>query len=133
MKVHNTFRIALPAAASAALVLGLAASPVLADDISTDTQRAEQAMAQAAVDSGRMLVQYEPETGTDEAITSEVQEVLNTDPAIREADIEVRTEAGVVYLEGEVPDEMILSRAIELASTVPGVRHVDSGGLKIKA
>ncbi|HRQ64180.1 MAG TPA: BON domain-containing protein [Xanthomonadaceae bacterium] len=130
MKVHNTFRIALPAAASAALVLGLATSPVLADDIRTGAQFAEQTTDS---DSGRMLVQYEPEAGTDEAITSEVQEVLNTDPAIREADIEVRAEAGVVYLEGEVPDEQVLSRAIELASTVMGVRHVDSSGLKIKA
>lgn len=133
MKVHNTFRIALPAAASAALALGLAASPVLADDATTEMQRAENAMAQAAVDNGRLLVQYEPETGTDEAITSEVQEALNTDPAIREADIEVRTQGGVVYLEGAVPDEQALSRAIELASTVTGVRHVDGSGLKIKA
>jgi osmotically-inducible protein OsmY len=123
----------LPAAASAALVLGLSASPVLAEDTTAAQQRAEQAMTHADADSGRLLSQYEPEAGTDEAITSEVQEVLNTDPMIREVEIEVRTQAGVVFLEGEVPDEMILLRAIELASTVPGVRHVDGGGLRIKA
>lgn len=133
MKPTHALKCVLPAAASAALVLGLAASPVLADDTTSAKQRAEQAMTHSDADSGRMLAQYEAETGSDEAITSEVQEVLNTDPAIREVEIDVRTEAGVVYLEGEVPDELVLSRAIELASTVPGVRHVDSGGLKIKA
>ncbi|HRQ64179.1 MAG TPA: BON domain-containing protein [Xanthomonadaceae bacterium] len=114
------------------MLLGLTASPVPTDDTTATMQREEQEWDQAAVESGRLLEQYAPELGSDEAITHEVSEVLNGDPAIRGIDIEVRTEAGVVYLKGEVPDELVLSRAIELASTVPGVRRVDSVGLHIK-
>jgi hyperosmotically inducible protein len=59
---------------------------------------------------------------TDAAISKTVATRLSTDPQLRKVD--VRADAGIVILTGEVPTVGASARASELARAVPGVRAV---------
>ncbi len=61
---------------------------------------------------------------SDEEITRQVAERLSKDTRLRSAKIDVRTDAGVVTLKGEVPNIVVSGRASEMAHEVPGVHAV---------
>ncbi|MBF8297687.1 MAG: osmY [candidate division NC10 bacterium] len=61
---------------------------------------------------------------TDDQITNQVKDRLSKDPHLKNADIDVRTDAKVVTLTGKVPDIMLSASASEMARAVPGVRYV---------
>lgn len=60
----------------------------------------------------------------DKEITRQVNDRLSKDTGLKRAKIDVRTDAGVVVLSGEVPSIATSARASELARRVPGVRSV---------
>ena len=60
----------------------------------------------------------------DEAITTRVQKKIAKDAHLKQADIAVRTNAGVVSLTGEVKDIMTSANASWTAWFVPGVKSV---------
>jgi hyperosmotically inducible periplasmic protein len=60
----------------------------------------------------------------DKEITRQVSDRLGKDAGLKRAKIDVRTDAGVVVLSGEVPNIATSARASELARRVPGVRSV---------
>jgi hyperosmotically inducible protein len=62
----------------------------------------------------------------DSTLTSQVRSALGDDPAIRAHQIEVRTQAGTVQLNGFVDTRASASRAGDLARGVSGVRRVDN-------
>jgi hypothetical protein len=53
-----------------------------------------------------------------------VKDRLSKDPDLKNADINVRTDAKVVTLTGKVPDIMLSASASEIARAVPGVDSV---------
>jgi len=61
---------------------------------------------------------------SDKDITRHVQDRLAKDARLKNAKIDVRTDAGVVVLTGHVPSVTLSARASELARDVPGVRAV---------
>ena len=60
----------------------------------------------------------------DEAITARVKEHIAKDAHLKNADIDVQTNAGVVSLTGEVQDIMTSAQASWTAWQVPGVKSV---------
>jgi hyperosmotically inducible periplasmic protein len=60
----------------------------------------------------------------DKEITRQVNDRLSKDAGLKRAKIDVRTDAGVVVLSGEVPNITTSARASELARSIPGVRSV---------
>jgi hyperosmotically inducible protein len=58
----------------------------------------------------------------DKQITKAVESRFNKDPQLKK--IEVRTDAGVVVLSGEVPNIGVSARASEMAHRVDGVKAV---------
>jgi len=60
----------------------------------------------------------------DDQITKQVKDRLSKDPDLKNADINVRTDAKVVTLTGKVPDIMLSVSASEIARAVPGVDSV---------
>jgi hyperosmotically inducible protein len=60
----------------------------------------------------------------DDDITRQVKDRLSRDMQLKKADIDVRTDAGVVTLKGEAPNIGVSARASEMAREVPGVRAV---------
>lgn len=62
----------------------------------------------------------------DSKITSAVEKQLHDDSSVAPADIEVKTNNGVVSLHGKVPSQRIAERALQLAEGVDGVRTVYS-------
>ena len=60
----------------------------------------------------------------DAAITERVRSVMESDPIVQSPDLAISTRAGVVTLEGEVPDEFAHLRAIEIVRQTPGVVQV---------
>jgi hyperosmotically inducible protein len=60
----------------------------------------------------------------DEAITTRVQKKLAKDSHLKNADIDVQTNAGIVSLTGEVKDIMTSANASWAAWFVPGVKSV---------
>jgi len=60
----------------------------------------------------------------DKAVKRQVQERLSSDATLKAARIRVRTDAGMVTLQGEVPSVTDSARASQLAREVPGVRAV---------
>ena len=61
---------------------------------------------------------------TDDAITNQVKRQLAQDKSLKKSDIDVKTNAGVVSLSGEVRDLMTSAKASFIAWKVPGVRSV---------
>lgn len=60
----------------------------------------------------------------DDDITRQVKDHLSRDMQLKKADIDVRTDAGIVTLKGETPNIGVSARASEMAREVPGVRAV---------
>ena len=60
----------------------------------------------------------------DEALYDKVETLLRTDVGLAGSKFRVEARTGVVTLGGTVPDEHSLRRALDLASSVRGVREV---------
>lgn len=61
---------------------------------------------------------------TDAALNERVETLLRTDIGLAGSRFRIQTQAGMVILGGGVPDEQSLQRALDLASSVRGVREV---------
>jgi hyperosmotically inducible protein len=61
---------------------------------------------------------------TDAALNDRIETLLRTDVGLAGSRFRIQTRGGVVILGGGVPDEHSLHRAIDLASSVKGVREV---------
>ena len=81
----------------------------------------------------RRAAQEAGDAGADAWITTKVKAALLADREVSGFEIEVETKDGVVHLEGEVDDERIEARAVEIAANIEGVRHVETERLKIKS
>lgn len=62
--------------------------------------------------------------GLDQALSDKVETLLRTDVGLAGSRFRVEGKAGVITLGGSVPDEHSLRRALDLASSVRGVREV---------
>jgi osmotically-inducible protein OsmY len=60
----------------------------------------------------------------DAALNDRIETLLRTDIGLAGSRFRIQTRGGVVILSGGVPDEHSLHRAIDLASSVKGVREV---------
>ncbi|WP_176461442.1 BON domain-containing protein [Bordetella genomosp. 1] len=65
-------------------------------------------------------------TPQDAMLTTQVREALALRAGLESNTIGVRTEAGVVQLEGQVENDEVAARALDAASDVRGVREVRS-------
>lgn len=63
----------------------------------------------------------------DTTLNERVETLLRTDIGLTGGQFRVNTRAGVVTLGGTVPDENALRRALDLTSSVKGVREIRSG------
>lgn len=63
----------------------------------------------------------------DAALSDKVETLLRTDIGLAGSRFRVHTNAGVVTVGGTVPDENSLRRALDLASSVRGVREIRNG------
>ena len=63
----------------------------------------------------------------DAALSDKVETLLRTDIGLAGSRFRVHTSAGVVTVGGTVPDETSLRRALDLASSVRGVREIRNG------
>jgi osmotically-inducible protein OsmY len=63
----------------------------------------------------------------DVMLNDKVETLLRTDIGLADSRFRVQTSAGVVTLEGSVPDEKSLQRALDLASGIKGVREIRNG------
>lgn len=91
-------------------------SPTPAPAAEPPTEEANGAF-QAEVEHSEQQVQ-------DEVITSLVETRLMGDPEVDAARLRVQTEEGNVTLHGQVPNEDVAARAVELAEQVEGVESV---------
>lgn len=64
---------------------------------------------------------------TDVTLNDKVETLLRTDIGLAGSQFRVQTKAGVVTLSGNVPDEHSLRRALDLGSSVKGVRDIRNG------
>lgn len=96
-----------------ALLAGMAISIALTTTFATDRHHNRAAMGLA----GEMV---------DAALHERVETLLHSDPGMLGSRIAVMARSGIVELEGRVPDDQTLDRALELASGVRGVREVHS-------
>ena len=60
----------------------------------------------------------------DSDLKDSIQRRIKTDTRLKDSDIEVRVDAGVVTLMGDVKDIGARARASEVARGVPGVKYV---------
>jgi hyperosmotically inducible protein len=60
----------------------------------------------------------------DRDLAQSVKHMLSMDPHLKKGDIDVRVDAGIVTLQGEVPTIVASARASEVAREVPGVKAV---------
>ena len=60
----------------------------------------------------------------DDEIEKAVMDRLKKDQPLKEADIKVRSDAGVVTLTGKVPDSRVKNRAGDVTRQIPGVKMV---------
>lgn len=63
----------------------------------------------------------------DSTLTDKVETILRTDVGLVGSKIRVSSRSAVVTVAGTVPDEHALRRALDLASSVRGVREVRNG------
>ena len=63
----------------------------------------------------------------DATLNDKVETLLRTDIGLTGSRFRVHTSAGVVTVGGTVPDETSLRRALDLASSVRGVREIRNG------
>jgi len=64
---------------------------------------------------------------TDATLNDKVETLLRTDIGLAGSQFRVQTKAGGVTLGGNVPDEHSLRRALDLVSSVKGVREIRNG------
>lgn len=81
--------------------------------------KAVRNVLQVVPDKNRKMVDAK-----DDDIQKAVEERLKKDEPLKEADIKVRSDNGVVTLSGKVPDSRVKGRAADLARRVPGVKTV---------
>jgi hyperosmotically inducible periplasmic protein len=81
----------------------------------------------------RRTAQEAGEASADAWITTKVKAALLADREVSGFDIEVKTKDGIVHLEGEVDDERVETRAVEIAAKVAGVRRVETDKLKVRS
>jgi hyperosmotically inducible periplasmic protein len=62
----------------------------------------------------------------DATITAKVKAALLEDQQVQSLSISVTTKKGVVKLSGIVPNAEVGNRALQIASTVPGIKNVES-------
>jgi hyperosmotically inducible protein len=79
---------------------------------------------QAAEPAAPPPAQAGPSASADERITANVKAALRADPDLSAVPIDVSTRAGVVVLQGTVPNLDSARQAIRLVASVPGVRDV---------
>lgn len=95
-----------------------------------DKAQAELQKAQSALNEARERVQKLQtelqDTATDEAIFRAVQLRLLEADKLSDVAIAARVNGGVVTLSGDVPNEGVRDRAVEVAKSVPGVAAVQS-------
>lgn len=60
----------------------------------------------------------------DATLNDRVETLLRTDIGLAGGQFRVQTKSGIVTLAGSVPDEHALRRALDLASSVKGVREI---------
>lgn len=77
-----------------------------------------------ATDSPQVLATGGGGEGVDASLSDRVETLLRTDAGLVGGQFRVQSKAGVVTLAGSVPDEQALRRALDLASSVKGVREV---------
>ena len=63
-------------------------------------------------------------------ITTKVKTELATTEGIKSGDVDVTTKNGLVTLSGVVNSKAQVQKAVAVAKSVKGVRHVDSSALK---
>lgn len=96
-----------------ALLVSMAISIALTTTLTTDRPHTRAAMGLA----GEMV---------DAALHERVEAVLHSDPGMLGSRLAVTAHSGIVELDGSVPDDKALDRALELVSGVRGVREVHS-------
>jgi osmotically-inducible protein OsmY len=104
-----------------------------------DRTRAEEVASATVGTTGRVLNEVTVKGLNDETaddldgdIDDVVNQTINKDPVLRERDIEVRVNNGMVTLTGEVASADEKTRVEQLAKAAPGVKDV-ANGLEIKA
>lgn len=65
--------------------------------------------------------------GADSALTDRVETLLRSDIGLVGSLLRVQSRDGVVTVRGKVPDESAMRRALDLASSLRGVREVRNG------
>ena len=130
MKISLVSKALIP---SLALGLGLSI-PVFAQSDSGATagqsmNSAGESIEQAGSDTATAAKHAYNGTATairDTKITAKVKTALHEDNATSNADIHVRTAAGVVTLRGKVASTDVAARAEQLAQNTEGVKEVDN-------
>lgn len=69
---------------------------------------------------------------TDTNITSTVKSELNKDPILKKYNLDVETKNHIVQLKGQVDTEKQAEKSVAIASSIEGVRDVNTRDLKIK-
>jgi len=128
MKYAFGLKVVVPA-----LVLGMAmAAPILAQDennvpASESMHRAGNSAENAASDTGQAIEHAYHGTVravSDTAITTKVKTALHENKITKDADIHVKTVAGVVTLKGTVPSADTAATAQRVAQETNGVKVV---------
>lgn len=97
-----------------AAALMLTAAGCVVDDHRPEASHGELDASPTAISSAQ----------TDRALHEEIHEALHTDPDIDSSDINVRVEAGNVWLSGTVEDEEERQAAHDLIHRIEGARAV---------
>lgn len=74
--------------------------------------------------SGSSYVETQLEQPVDSAIAASISSSLRVDPVLRNFNIQVEVEGGVVTLQGEVDGQTSQEKALTLARQVDGVKEV---------
>ncbi len=108
-------------------------------DTMGDRMRAEEVASAAVGTTGRVLNELtvkglndQTADDLDDDIDETLNRTVNSDPVLRERDIEFRVANGMVTITGDVASADEKSRVEQLAKAAPGVKDV-ANGLEIKA
>jgi hyperosmotically inducible protein len=107
-------------------------------DQPTDRQRAEEVATAAVGSTGRVLnevtikgVNDKTANDFDSDIRKHVQDAVNSDPMLRDRDIDVDVNNGVVTVKGEVRSAAEKAKVTEIVRATPGVKNM-ANALEIK-
>ena len=133
MKTKNALKVIVPTA-----LFGIVLSvPSFAQDTAgQDMRQAGHEMKQAGADTA--MAAKDAARGTeratkDTAITAEVKSKLATDKEVKASAIHVKTMAGIVTLNGNVPSPAMAQHAQQLAAQADGVKSVNNQLLVISS